>query len=80
MSILSVRLPDSLHRNVREWAQKEGISINQFISSAAAEKLAALAAEDYLIVRASRTNRAAFEQALAEVPNVPDAFDEAKER
>jgi predicted HicB family RNase H-like nuclease len=42
MSTLSVRVPASLHRNLRELAQREGISMNQLISSAVGEKLAAL--------------------------------------
>lgn len=42
MSTLSLRLPDSLHRRIRELAQQEGISINQFVSTAVAEKMAAL--------------------------------------
>lgn len=75
MSILSVRLPDSIHAYVRDWASKEGISINQFISSAVAEKLSALATEDYLAARAARGNRNAFDAALAQVPEVPDEFD-----
>lgn len=36
MSTLSLQLPDSLHRGVRELAEKEGISINQFIATAVA--------------------------------------------
>ncbi len=75
MSALSIRLPDSLHVHVREWARKEGISINQFVSAAVAEKLAALATEDYLSIRAARASQASFEAALAEVPNVPDKYD-----
>lgn len=46
MSTLSLRLPDSLHNRVRELAQQDGISINQFISTAVAEKLAALMTEN----------------------------------
>ena len=42
MSILSLRLPDSLHRKVRELAAREAISINQFMATAVAEKMAAL--------------------------------------
>ena len=37
MSTLSLRLPESLHRRVKEMASQEGISINQFISTAVAE-------------------------------------------
>ena len=40
MSMLSLRLPESLHRKVRELAAKESISINQFITTAVAEKMA----------------------------------------
>ena len=75
MSTLSVRLPESLHRNLREWAQREGICINQFVSSAVGEKLAALATEDYLSTRAARGNREAFTAALQQVPNAPDEFE-----
>jgi len=75
MSTLSVRLPESLHRNLREWAQREGISINQFVSSAVGEKLAALATEDYLSARAARGSRGAFVTALQQVPNAPDEFE-----
>jgi hypothetical protein len=42
MSTLSVRLPNSLHRQLRELAAREGVSMNQFISSAVGEKLASL--------------------------------------
>ena len=48
MSTMSVRLPNSLHRQLREIAEREGVSMNQLISSAVGEKLAALLAADYL--------------------------------
>ncbi len=75
MATLSIRLPDSVHKNIKLWAEREGISINQFISSAAAEKLAALAAEEYIQQRAARASRAAFEAALDEAPDKEDEFD-----
>jgi hypothetical protein len=76
MSTISLRLPDSLHRKIRELASKEGISINQFLSTAAAEKLAALMTVEYLEDRARRGNREKFEAALASLPDVePDDFD-----
>jgi hypothetical protein len=71
MSTLSLRLPDSLHRRVREIAQQDGISINQFISTAVAEKLAALMTESYLQERAQRGSREKFRAVLAKVPDVP---------
>ena len=42
MSALSLRLPKSLHEQLREVAQEEGISVNQFVMLAVAEKVAAL--------------------------------------
>ena len=48
MGRFSLRLPDSLHRKVRELAAKEAISTNWFITIAAAEKMSALLTEDYL--------------------------------
>lgn len=76
MSTLSVRLPNSLHRQIRELAKREGISINQFLSTAAAEKLSSLMTEEYLTERAKRASREAFEEALAELPDVePEEHD-----
>lgn len=33
MSVLSLRLPDSIHKHIKQIAQQEGVSINQFIAS-----------------------------------------------
>ena len=76
MSALSLRLPDSLHKQVKALAKDEGMSINPFITSAVAEKLAALMTEEYLAERAARGNRETFERVLAKVPDVePEARD-----
>jgi len=76
MSTLSVRLPNSLHQQLRQWAEREGTSINQLISSAVAEKLAALTTVEYLQARAARGSRKRFEAALLTVPDVePEEFD-----
>ena len=76
MSALSLRLPKSLHEQLREVAQEEGISINQFIMLAVAEKVAALSALEYLEKRAKRGNRETFLEILSKVPDVePEAYD-----
>ena len=67
MSTLSLRLPASLHKQVRELALQEGISINQFAATAIAEKLSALMTSNYLEQRAERGKRSRFEQAMAKV-------------
>ncbi|MFT4257374.1 MAG: toxin-antitoxin system HicB family antitoxin [Pseudoxanthomonas sp.] len=73
MSTMSLRLPDSMHRRLKEWARKDNISVNQFITSAVTEKLAALSTLEYLEERAARADRTRFEAALAKVPDVEPA-------
>lgn len=70
MSTLSVRLPTSLHRQLRELAGREGVSMNQLISSAVGEKLASLLTVEYLRERGNQGNRPAFERVLRRVRNV----------
>ena len=67
MSAISLRLSESLHRQVREMAKREGVSINQLISTAVAEILSALMTVEYLEERAGRGDRKAFETVLAKV-------------
>jgi len=62
-----MQLPESLYRQVREIAKRERISINQFISTALADKLSALLTEEYLGSRALRGNRKKYESALSKV-------------
>lgn len=76
MSTISLRLPDSLHKQVRKLAEKEKASINQLITLALAEKLSALMTEDYLEERAKRGSRKKFQRAMSKVPKVePEAHD-----
>lgn len=77
MTTLSIRVPDSLHRAIKELAAKDGYSMNQFLITAAAEKLSALETVDYLRHRAERANLADFDRILALVPDAePDPGDE----
>ena len=67
MSAISIRLPDSLHRKVREVALRDNVSINQMITLAVAEKLSALETEDYLSKRAQRASKPKFQKVLRKV-------------
>lgn len=69
MSTISLRIPKYLHEKVRELAHKEKLSINQLITLALAEKLSAIATEEYLGQRAARGDRVKYDQALAKVPD-----------
>ncbi len=71
MSTLSVRLPNSLHRQLRDLAEREGVSMNQLISSAVGEKLASLITLDHLRERGLQGKRSAYDRVLRRVPNVP---------
>jgi len=71
MSSLNLRLPDYLHDHVRDLAKREGVSINQLILLAVAEKVSALDAETYLLARAGRADAGAFKEALNSVPDAP---------
>ncbi len=76
MSTLSLRLPDSIHRELKELAKKEGVSINHFISLAVAEKVSALRTVDYLIHRAARANSTDLLSILDQAPDVePEDHD-----
>ncbi len=68
MTTISLRLPDSTHHRLKVWAQQDKLSINQLITTAVAEKLAALATVDAIALRAERASVAKFEAALAQVP------------
>lgn len=76
MSALSLRLPKSLHEQLREVAQEEGISVNQFVMLAVAEKVASISTIEYLEKRAKRGNREKFLEILSKAPDVePEVFD-----
>ena len=76
MSTISLRLPESLHKRVRELAKSEDISINQLITTALAEKMSALMTVDYLEERAARGDRGKFDRAMAKVRDAePDEGD-----
>ena len=76
MSALSLRLPKSLHEQLRELAKEEGISVNQFVMLAVAEKVAAISTIEYLERRAKRGSREKFLEILSKVPDVePEEVD-----
>src|SRR5438552_9445596 len=70
MSTLTIQMPESLARQLRECAAKEGVTLDQLLSSAAAEKLSALLTVDHLRQRALRAKREDFLAFLAASPDV----------
>jgi hypothetical protein len=56
MSQYALRIPDSLAGSAKELAQKDNISLNQFIVVALAEKVSALKTEAFFRERAERSD------------------------
>ena len=80
MNALTVQFPDSLHRSIKALAEQEGWSVDQFLASAAAEKMAAMKTLDYLRREAAEGRREDFERFLAAVPHrEPDETDRLPE-
>ncbi|HEX2203353.1 MAG TPA: hypothetical protein VHG91_08645 [Longimicrobium sp.] len=76
MIALTLHLPESVHRKVKELADRDGITVDQFLASAAAEKVAALLTQDYLEERGRRGSREAYERILSKVPSgEPEPYD-----
>mgnify|MGYP006304404997 CR=1 FL=1 len=69
MSTLSLHLSDTIYRHVKEIAEKEGISIDQFISSAISEKISAIGTENEILERSKKANLQDFEKILKKVPD-----------
>lgn len=76
MPIVSLRLPNSLHTRVRQIAEQDGTSVNQFIATAVAEKLSSLDTVEYLRGRAKAVDISDFDRILDEVlSTTPDTHD-----
>jgi len=73
MSTLTIQFPNSICENAKRLAAQEGISLDQLVSSALAEKLAALDAERYLRERAERGRKVDIDGILARIPAVEPA-------
>ena len=77
MSRVSVHLSRSLHEQAIAVAEEEGVSMDQFIATAVAEKVATLKTVDYLKERAERGSR---EKLLAVLAKAPDVEPEERDR
>mgnify|MGYP000097225913 CR=1 FL=1 len=67
MSTVSLRLPNFLHKEVKSIAKEEGISVNQLIATALAEKMSALKTQEYLEHRAASGSKDKFDKALSKI-------------
>ncbi|MBM3556263.1 MAG: toxin-antitoxin system HicB family antitoxin [Alphaproteobacteria bacterium] len=76
MSVYPLRLPRSIKAAVQKIAAEEGVSLNQFVATAVAEKLSAMRTAAYFEERRSRSDFAAFRRLLkrrgGEAPRADD--------
>ena len=77
MTTISLSIPESLHSTVLDIVEREGMSIEQFITLAMAEKASAIATEAYLEARADQGSREKFLAAMSKVEDIdpPDERD-----
>lgn len=64
-STYPLRLPVSIKAEAERLAASEGTSLNQFVASAVAEKVAALRTASYFAERQGRADWAAFDRLMA---------------
>ena len=69
MTQITVQLPDSIRKRAEHLAASDGITVDQFMATALAEKIAVLEAVDYIPRRAARADDQTFLQVLAKVPS-----------
>ena len=78
LSTYPLRLPRSIRAGIERLSKQDGISINQFVSIAVAEKLAIMQAETYFAERIARADLEAFDQLMSRSGGqAPRAEDEA---
>ena len=71
MSTLTIQLPEGVARQLHECAGREGVTVDQLMSSAAAEKLSAMLTVEHLRERARHAKREDFIAFLNGSPDVP---------
>lgn len=71
MSTLTIHLSDGIARQLRECADREGVTVEQLMSAAAAEKLSAMLTVEHLRERARNAKREDFLAFLNDSPDAP---------
>jgi hypothetical protein len=73
-----LRLSESVRQAAEKAAERDGVSLNQFINLAVAEKTAALDGAEMVARRAARADRTAFDAVMSRIGREePQAGDEA---
>jgi post-segregation antitoxin (ccd killing protein) len=78
-STYPLRLPRSVKAEVKRRAKQDGISVNQFVATAVAEKLAAMGTAEFFAERRARADFAVFDRLMqrqgGEAPEAGDIVE-----
>jgi hypothetical protein len=75
-STYPLRLPRSVKAEVERRAKQDGISVNQFIATAVAEKLAVMTTAEFFAERRARADFAAFDRLMRRQGGEPPGPDD----
>ena len=75
---VSLHLPASLKAAAEDFARRDGVSLNQFISTAVAQKVGAVEAADFFRRRGADGDRRRAMGFLGAVPDVPPIPDDER--
>jgi hypothetical protein len=75
-STYPLRLPRSVKAEVERRAKADGISVNQFVATAVAEKLAAMSTAEFFAERRERADMKAFDQLIRRNDGEPPCPDD----
>ena len=71
MSTLSVSIPDSVRSRIEFFAGEDGVSVEHFVSTILAQRIAVADADSYIRRRAMRGSPDRLIELLAAAPDVP---------
>jgi hypothetical protein len=73
----ALRLPPPVMEGAKQWAKKDATPVEQFVTQAVLEKIAALKTQAYFAARRARADLPAFDRVLARAGDDPPRPDNA---
>jgi hypothetical protein len=70
MNELKIKIPDSIFKKLKQISKEDGISTNQFVNSAIAEKISVLITEEYFNKKSKAGSREKYLKVLSKVRNI----------
>jgi hypothetical protein len=71
MSSITIQVPDFLRRQIERLTAQDGLTMDQFFTTAASEKISVMEAVDYISQRAAKADDQAFLEAMSHIPAAP---------